>query len=51
MRVIYYYVDEHGKIFMLLAYPKSKKTTLSAEEKANLRKFTTAIKKVLNNEQ
>lgn len=25
MRVIYYYVDEHGKIFMLLAYPKSKK--------------------------
>lgn len=51
MRIIYYYVDDAGKFFMLLAYPKSKKVTLSAEEKANLRKFTTAIKQVLQNAQ
>ena len=51
MRIIYYYIEEWGKFFMLLAYPKSKKVTLSAAEKANLRKFITAIKQVLHNEQ
>ena len=51
MRIIYYYIEESGKFFMLLAYPKSKKVTLSAAEKENLRKFTNAIKQVLHNEQ
>lgn len=46
IRIIYFYVDSHGVFFMLLAYPKSKKTTLTAAEKKELLKLTTAIKEV-----
>ena len=32
VRVIYYWLKDNGQIYMLLAYPKSKKGTLSDEE-------------------
>ena len=37
IRVIYYWVKDDGQIYMLLAYPKSKKDTLSDEETKILR--------------
>lgn len=51
LRIIYFYVDSKGRIYMLLAYPKSKQTTLSDEEKSILLKLTTAIKENIQNEQ
>lgn len=50
VRIIYFYVTEQGIIFMLLAYPKSKKVTLSAKEKAELFQLTAAIKQVYRHE-
>ena len=37
IRVIYYWVKDDGQIYMLLAYPKSKKDNLSDEETKILR--------------
>jgi len=37
IRVIYYWLSEDNQIYMLLAYPKSKKDTLSDEETKILR--------------
>lgn len=37
IRVIYYWLKDDGQIYMLLAYPKSKKDTLSDEETKILR--------------
>ncbi|WP_428347197.1 type II toxin-antitoxin system RelE/ParE family toxin [Moraxella nonliquefaciens] len=45
-RIIYFFVDDAGIFFMLLAYPKSKQTTLSADEKKEMLKLTTAIKEI-----
>jgi hypothetical protein len=39
IRVIYYWIREDHLIYMLLAYPKSKKETLTAAETALLRDF------------
>jgi len=39
IRVIYYYVALDDKIFMLVAYEKSKKDDLTHKELANLRKL------------
>lgn len=44
VRIIYFFVDEKGIFYLLLAYPKSKKVTLSATEKQQLLKLTTLIK-------
>ena len=37
IRVIYYWLRDDGQIYMLLAYPKSKKDTLSDDEPKILR--------------
>lgn len=37
IRVIYYWIKDSGQIYMVLAYPKSKKDTLSDEETKILR--------------
>lgn len=37
IRVIYYWLKDSGQIYMILAYPKSKKDTLSDEETKILR--------------
>lgn len=37
IRVIYYWMKDDGQIYMLLAYPKSKKDTLTDQETAILR--------------
>lgn len=37
IRVIYYWVRDDGLMFMLMAYPKSRKDTLTAAETAVLR--------------
>ena len=37
IRVIYYWLKNDGQIYMLLAYPKSKKDTLTDQETAILR--------------
>jgi hypothetical protein len=39
IRVIYYWIKEDHLIYMLMAYPKSKKDTLTAVETAVLRDF------------
>lgn len=41
IRVIYYYVTADSKIFMLVAYEKSKKDDLTQKQLANLRKLVT----------
>lgn len=46
LRIIYFYMDNQGRIYMLLAYPKSKQTTLSNDEKNYLLKLTTALKEL-----
>ncbi len=48
VRIIYYYMDNNGIFFMLLAYPKNKKISLTAQEKSNLAKITQQIKEVYN---
>ncbi len=48
VRIIYYYMDNNGVFFMLLAYPKNKKVTLTAQEKSSLAKITQQIKEVYN---
>lgn len=37
IRVIYYWIKSDGRILMLLAYPKSRKDTLTAAETTTLR--------------
>jgi hypothetical protein len=39
IRVIYYWVRQDGRLLMLLAYPKSRKDTLTAAETATLRRL------------
>ena len=39
VRLIYYWLREDGRIYMLLIYPKSKKDTLTDRETALLRDF------------
>lgn len=39
IRVIYYWVRQDGRILMLIAYPKSRKDTLTATETATLRRL------------
>lgn len=39
IRVIYYWVRRDGRILMLLAYPKSRKDTLTAGETETLRRL------------
>jgi hypothetical protein len=46
VRVIYYWITLRGQIYMLLAYPKTKKDDLNAEELAVLR---TLVQKELKN--
>ena len=37
IRVIYYYISQRGKIYLLLAYPKNKQENLSDAQKDALR--------------
>ncbi|AEK63063.1 conserved hypothetical protein [Collimonas fungivorans Ter331] len=39
IRVIYYWIKDNHQVYMLVAYPKSKKDTLSDKEIAILREF------------
>jgi hypothetical protein len=39
VRVIYYWLRDDGQVYMLLAYPKSVKESLTAAETAALRKL------------
>ncbi len=49
--IIYYFVDTQGIFFMLLVYPKSKKISLSSQEKTHLSKLTQQIKEVYHHEE
>lgn len=51
IRIIYYFVNNQGIFFMLLAYPKNKQASLSSEEKSGLYKLTQQIKEVYSHEQ
>ncbi|WP_296405732.1 type II toxin-antitoxin system RelE/ParE family toxin [Psychrobacter sp.] len=51
VRIIYYYVNSQGIFFMLLAYPKNKKVSLSSQEKSNLYKLIQQIKEVYNHDE
>ncbi len=44
IRVIYYWLKNNHQIYMLLAYPKSKKDDLSANETAILREIVKELK-------
>ena len=46
VRVIYYYVGQRGVVFMITAFPKSRKANLSKQEQNDLYKLA----KVLKNE-
>lgn len=39
VRIIYYWLQDDGQIYMLLIYPKSRKDTLTHRETALLREF------------
>ena len=43
IRVIYYWIRDDHRIYMLLAYPKSKKDTLSDRETAILAQLVKAL--------
>lgn len=43
IRVIYYWLQEDGQIFMLLAYPKSDQDNLTDQQTATLRKLVKDI--------
>ncbi|ECJ7585597.1 addiction module toxin RelE [Salmonella enterica] len=43
MRVIYYYLNQEGEIYLLLVYPKNEMENLSDEQKAQLRKVISMI--------
>lgn len=43
IRVIYYYINPKGEIYLLLAYPKNERENLSDEQKAQLRKVISAF--------
>lgn len=43
IRVIYYYINTKGEIYLLLAYPKNERENLSYEQKAQLRKVISAL--------
>lgn len=43
IRVIYYWVKQNGQVVMLLAYPKSRKDTLTDAETAVLRKLVNEL--------
>ncbi len=47
VRVIYYYQDAKGEIWLLLIYPKSEKDNISKEQLAILKRY---VKKEINNE-
>ncbi|WP_019673832.1 type II toxin-antitoxin system RelE/ParE family toxin [Psychrobacter lutiphocae] len=51
VRIIYYFINSQGIFFMLLAYPKNKKVSLSSQEKTNLYKLTQQIKEVYSHDQ
>ncbi|MDR0807478.1 MAG: type II toxin-antitoxin system RelE/ParE family toxin [Enterobacteriaceae bacterium] len=43
IRVIYYYLTRDGEIYLLIAYPKSEKDSLTSSEKNQLKKVIAAI--------
>ncbi|ELY2291493.1 type II toxin-antitoxin system RelE/ParE family toxin [Salmonella enterica] len=43
IRVIYYYLNQEGEIYLLLVYPKNEMENLSDEQKAQLRKVISMI--------
>jgi hypothetical protein len=42
-RVVYYYREARGRIYLLLAYPKTEKASLTKAEKNELAKLTRAL--------
>lgn len=42
-RLIYYYRQSKGRIYLILLYPKSRKDNLTAAERNAMRKVTAAI--------
>lgn len=46
IRVIYYYYNMQGKIILFVAYPKSKKISLTSKEKQSLAKLLDVLKEV-----
>jgi hypothetical protein len=43
IRVIYYYVNQKGEVYLLLVYPKNERDNLSDEQKSQLRKLISMI--------
>jgi mRNA-degrading endonuclease RelE of RelBE toxin-antitoxin system len=44
IRVIYFYVDHRGVVYLISAYPKNEKENLSADDKKAMRKLTKVLK-------
>lgn len=49
LRVIYYFLNEHGVIYMLSVYAKSEQVNISDKDKQRLKQVIQAIKQVHNN--
>ena len=44
VRVIYFFVDHRGIVYLIAAYPKSRKQDLTADDKKLMRKLTRMFK-------
>lgn len=51
VRVLYYYADEYGRIYLIALYPKSVKDNITDTEKAVFKKLLTLLKQELANGQ
>jgi hypothetical protein len=51
VRVLYYYADGYGRIYLIVVYPKSVKDTVTDAEKAVFKKLLDVIKQELKHGQ
>lgn len=49
VRILYYYTDEFGRIYMIMVYPKSVKDNITDAEKQVLKKLLETLKQELKN--
>lgn len=45
LRVLYVYFEEHKKVYLALVYPKTKKDTMTAEEKTRINRALERVEK------
>lgn len=51
VRILYYYTDEHGRIYMFAVYPKSVKDNITSAEKQVFKSLISILKQELKSGQ